>query len=179
MGTIHRRNDGATTLKEMQEFASFPAATQRYVRRSLDVGLCRADAIELWSRDVLEAAAINAQTAVYDLLDDIRPIIPDGPDLGDLMPFYGPLIAISGFDLGQGRLSGFTSYRFLYERLLGASVRPWLPGAFAAAAMLPTLEPNRRKLYLETLPEAAAVAPGWSIREPVFYPEWVEKSEPV
>src|SRR3546814_9902052 len=94
MGSIHRRNDGAATLKEMQEFAGFPAATQRYVRRSLDIGLHRADAIQLWSRDMVEAAAIRAQAAVYDLLDEIRPIIPDGPDLGDLMPFYGPLIAL-------------------------------------------------------------------------------------
>src|SRR3546814_12552673 len=83
MGSIHRRNDGAATLKEMQEFAGFPAATQRYVRRSLDIGLHRADAIQLWSRDMVEAAAIRAQAAVYDLLDEIRPIIPDGPDLGD------------------------------------------------------------------------------------------------
>ncbi len=178
MGTIHRRNDGSTTLKEMQEFASFPAATQRYIRRSLDVGLHRTDAIQLWSRDVVEATAIRAQAAVYDMLDDIRPIIPDGPDLGDLAQFYGPLIAITGFDLGQARIPTFSSYRFLYERLLGARVRPWLPGAFAAAAMLPLLEPNRRKELLETIPEAVAVAPGWSIREPVFYPEWVEKCEP-
>lgn len=177
MGSIRRHNDGATTLKEMQEFASFPAATQRYIRRSLDVGLHRTDAIQLWSRDVIEATAIRAQSAVYDILDDIRPIIPDGPDLDELMPFYGPLITVSGFDLGQGRLPTFSSYRFLYERLLGACVRPWLPGAFAAAAMLPSLEPNRRKQLLETIPEAVAVAPGWSIREPSFFPEWVEKCE--
>lgn len=178
MGTIRRRNDGATTLKEMQEFASFPAATQRYIRRSLDIGLHRADAIGLWSRDMVEASAIRAQAVVYEILDDIRPIIPDGPDLCDLTHFYGPLIAVSGFDLGQGRLCGFSSYRFLYERLIGARVRPWLPGAFSAAAMLPSLEPNRRKLLLETIPEAVATAPGWSIREPVFFPEWVEKCEP-
>src|SRR3546814_1067073 len=66
MGSIHRRNDGAATLKEMQGFAGFPAATQRYVRRSLDIGLHRADAIQLWSRDMVEAAAIRAQAAVYD-----------------------------------------------------------------------------------------------------------------
>src|SRR3546814_6427200 len=82
---------------------------------SLDIGLHRADASQLWSRDMVEAAAIRAQAAVYDLLDEIRPIIPDGPDLGDLMPFYGPLIALSGFELGQGRLPSFSSYRFLYE----------------------------------------------------------------
>ena len=38
---------GAMTLAEMKEFASFGSATQRYIRRSLDVGLDRADAVEL------------------------------------------------------------------------------------------------------------------------------------
>src|SRR3546814_12252042 len=94
------------------------------------------------------------------------------------MPFSGPLLAVSVFYLGQSRLPSFSSYRFRYERLLGARVRPWLPGAFAAAAMLPSLEPNRRKLLLETIPEAVATAPGWSIREPAFYTEWVEQCEP-
>ena len=42
---------GAMTLAEMKEFASFSSATQRYIRRSLDVGLERSDAIETWSRD--------------------------------------------------------------------------------------------------------------------------------
>src|SRR3546814_19270839 len=89
----------------MQEFAGFPAATQRYVRRSLDIGLHRADAIQLWSRDMVEADAIRAQAAVYDLLDEIRPIIPDGPDLGALMPLLGTLITPSRFYLGQNRTS--------------------------------------------------------------------------
>lgn len=178
MASFRGRKDGATTLKEMQEFAGFAAATQRYIRRSLDVGLHRADAIQIWSRDIVEASAIRAQAAMYDMLDCVRPNIPDGPDFADLTHFYGPLIAVSGFDLGQGRLPSFSSYRFLYERLLGARVRPWLPGAFASASMLPSHDPMRRKQLLETIPEAAAVAPGWSIREPVFYPEWVEKCEP-
>ena len=43
-------------LSEMKEFASFPAATQRYIRRSLDVGLDRQDAMLRWPRDVVEAA---------------------------------------------------------------------------------------------------------------------------
>ena len=34
-----KRAEGAMTLAEMKEFASFPAATQRYIRRSLEIGL--------------------------------------------------------------------------------------------------------------------------------------------
>ncbi len=61
MGARMKQAEGAMTLAEMKEFAGFPAATQRYVRRSLDVGLEREDAMARWSRDVVEAASIRAQ----------------------------------------------------------------------------------------------------------------------
>ena len=88
-----------------------------------------------------------------------------------------PLITMTAFDLGQDRLNGFGAYRFLYERLLGSAARPWLPAAFCAAAALPHLHPERRRILLKSISEAAATAPGWSNREPSFFPEWVEKIE--
>lgn len=175
MGTQSRPADGAMTLAEMKEFASFPAATQRYIRRSLDVGLERQDALGRWSRDVVEAASIRAQTRIYGRLDGLRAIVPDDSGLDAIEPFMAPLVTMSAFDLGQDRLCSFGAYRFLYERLLGASVRPWLPGAFCAAAALPHLHPDRRRALLQSISEAAATAAGWSAREPSFYPEWVEK----
>ena len=42
---------GAMLISEMKEFASFPKATQRYIRRSLDVAYGRRDPIECWARD--------------------------------------------------------------------------------------------------------------------------------
>jgi hypothetical protein len=87
------------------------------------------------------------------------------------------LVTVSAFDLGQGRIEGFASYRFLYERLIAADARPWLPAAFCAAASMPHLQPERRKKLLQSISEAAATAPGWSKRAPSFYPEWVEKVE--
>ena len=86
-----------------------------------------------------------------------------------------PLVTMSAFDLGQSRLPTFGAYRFLYERLIGAGARPWLPGAFCAAAALPHLHPDQRRTLLQSLSEAAATAPGWSNRAPTFYPEWVDK----
>ena len=61
MGTTARPADGAATLSEMKEFAGFASSTQRYIRRSLDVGLQRADALDIWSRDLIETASIKAQ----------------------------------------------------------------------------------------------------------------------
>lgn len=175
MGTKARPADGALSLEEMKEFASFPAGTQRYIRRALDIGLERHDAIRIWSRDVIEAASINAQTRIYERLEEIRALVPDDSGLDAMEPFMGPLITVTAFDLGQDRLSSFGAYRFLYERLIGPAVRPWLPAAFCAAAALPHLHPEKRRALLQTISEAAATAAGWSNREPVFYPEWVEK----
>jgi hypothetical protein len=165
---------GAMTLAEMKEFASFPAATQRYVRRSLDIGLDRDDAMQLWSRDVVEAASIRAQARVYGRLPDLRAMVPDDSGLEAVEPFLAPLITITAFDLGQGRLTTFSAYRFLYERLLGADVRPWLPAAFCSAAALPHLHPHLRRKLLQSISEAAATASGWSNRAPAFFPKWVE-----
>nr|WP_085810749.1 hypothetical protein [Sphingomonas sp. TZW2008] len=169
--------DGVMTLAEMKEFAGFAAATQRYIRRSLDIGLDREDAMARWSRDVVEAASIRAQARHYQRLPDIRATVPDDSGLDAIEPFLAPLVTVSAFDLGQGRITTFSAYRFLYERLIGASVRPWLPGAFCAAAALPHLHPELRRKLLQSISEAAATASGWSSRQPAFYPYWVEKVE--
>ena len=101
--------------------------------------------------------------------------MPDDSDFDSIEPFMSPLVAIAAFDLSQGRLTGFSSFRFLYERLVGAEVRPWLPSAFCAAAALPHLHPELRRKLLQSISEAAATASGWSNRQPSFYPAWVEK----
>ncbi|OYY89670.1 MAG: hypothetical protein B7Y45_11115 [Sphingomonas sp. 28-66-16] len=175
MGARMKPAAGAMTLAEMKEFAGFAAATQRYVRRSLDVGLDRDDALQRWSRDVVEAASIRAQSRLYDRLPDIRAMVPDDSGLDAVDQFLGPLVAVTAFDLGQGRLTSFSAYRFLYERLIGAPIRPWLPAAFCAAAALPHLHPELRRTLLQSISEAAATASGWSTREPSFFPYWVEK----
>jgi hypothetical protein len=171
----YQRSPGDMAIAEMREFASFPSRTQRYIRRSLDVGLSRDDAIALWSRDVIEEAGIRVQERVYARLGDVRSAIPDDSGIDTVGPFMGSLVSLSAFDLGQDRLPGFSAYRFLYERLLGASSRPWLPGAFCAAAALPHIHPDKRRMLLQSIGESAATAPGWSSREPAFYPAWVEK----
>lgn len=169
--------EGAMTLAEMKEFAGFGKGTQRYIRRSLDVGLDREDALSRWSRDVVEAASIRAQARIYARLPEVRARVPEDAGLDAVEPLMAPLVALTAFDLGQGRLIGFGSYRFLYERLIGAEIRPWLPAAFCAAAALPHLHPDLRRKLLQSISEAAATASGWSNRQPAFYPHWVEKVE--
>ena len=105
---------GAMLITEMKEFASFSKATQRYIRRSLDVAYGRRDPIECWARDEGEGASIRAQARLYKQLDHLRLQVPDDSGLDMIEPFIGMLITISAFDLGQDRLQNFAAYRFLY-----------------------------------------------------------------
>ena len=163
------------TIAELREFASFAPAEQRYIKRSLDVGLGRQDAFKLWARDGEESSSIRSQYVVYQELKTLRGELPSETSFEALEGFLGKLVRVTAFDLAQERLECFSSYRFLYERLLGPEIRPWLPSAFCAAAALPQIRPDRRKGLLQSLSEAAATAPGWSTRAPCFFPEWVEK----
>ena len=161
-------------IAEMREFAAFTAAEQRYIRRSLDIGLGRQDAFRLWARDASETAGIRRQYVIYNDLKALRSSIPDPTASEPAEAFIGKLTRIAAFDLAQGRIECFSAFRFLYERLLGPEARPWLPAAFCGAAALPQIEPQNRKILLQSLSEAAATAPGWSVRRPTFFPEYID-----
>ena len=159
------------TIAELREFASFTEDEQLFIERSLDVGLGRGDAFKQWSGD---ADAIRSQYLAYRELRSLREAIPCETTLGGVQDFMGALTRITAQDLVQEQITSFSAYRFLYERLLGARSRPWLPSAFCGAAALPQMRPFRRKTLLQSLSEAAATAPAWSEREPCFFPEKVE-----
>lgn len=145
------------TIAELREFASFGAAEQRFIEQALAVAA--------------DPAESSPQADAYRELRRLRAHVPDPASLAGTDGFLGTLVRITAADLAQDQLAGFSAYRFLYERLLGAAARPWLPAAFCGAAALPQIRPARRKLLLQSLSEAAATAPAWSAREPSFFPE--------
>ena len=64
------------TINELREFAGFSACEQRYIKRSLDIGLGRQDAFKLWARDAAETASIRSQYVVYQELKALRGELP-------------------------------------------------------------------------------------------------------
>ena len=102
--------------------------------RSLDIGLGRQDAFKLWARSADESAAIRSQYVAYQELKLLRCSSPSETAFEALEGFIGKLMRVAAFDLAQERIECFSAFRFLYERLLGAEARPWLPSAFCAAA---------------------------------------------
>jgi hypothetical protein len=169
-----RTGTASLTIAELREFASFSEKEQLFIERSLDIALGRGDAFKDWGAEPGDCSAIRAQYLAYRELKRLRDMIPCESAAHGIEAFMGPLMRVTAQDLALERIDTFSAYRFLYERLLGARARPWLPSAFCAAAALPQIPPARRKMLLQSLSEAAATAPAWSDREPCFYPERVE-----
>lgn len=170
----HESKTFSLTIAEMREFAGFADYEQEFIERSLDIALGRSDAFKTWSVSAEDKSAIRGQYLAYRELRHLRALIPSGDGFDGIEGLIGTLVRISAQDLALERLDSFSAYRFLYERLLGAAVRPFLPAAFCAAAALPQIRPERRRQLLQSLSEAAATAPAWSRREPVFLPERIE-----
>ena len=166
------------TIAELREFAGFTADEQLFIERALDIALGRGDAFRDWACGDGGTASIRAQYLAYRELRALKRELPAicGLD-ADMAGFIGRLVRISAQDLARDGITSFCAYRFLYERLLGARARPYLPAAFCGAAALPQVRPERRKMLLQSLSEAAATAPAWSRREPGFYPERIEADE--
>lgn len=168
-------NAGTAILEELKEYANLDSASQRYICRSLDVGFNRSDAVAQWSRSAEEAIAIVRQRESYTYLAHIRAAPPVGLEASRLPNFFSVLVAVSAFDLMEGRLDGFLAYRFLYERLCGSWIRPWLVPSFLAASALPAMRLPLRLRFLQTLSQAEALATHWPEDEPQFFPKWIDQ----
>src|SRR3546814_9643170 len=73
-----------------------------------------------WSSDVCSSDLNQART--YRWRDHVVRLLAEERYL----EMAAPLTEISIFDLSQRQIRSFPAYRFLYERLIGGAVRPWL-----------------------------------------------------
>jgi hypothetical protein len=166
---------GDRMLREMEEFGQLPVAAQRYIRRSLQVRFQHPASLGELARSPAEADSIARQISLYDRIDAVIAAIPVDDDIASVTRFTSLIAPLIAFDIGEQKLESFAALGFLYERLLGAAARPWLPAVFMLVVSLPDLDPNRRLTLLASV-TADAVMPHWSNREPQFFPEWIEDS---
>lgn len=160
-------------IAEMREFAGLTAEEQHYIARSLDLGLERCDMSALGSEDGDHGWCLRSQATAYGELGPLRSALTDAFSIEALDEYFGVLVRISAQDLARGFLGSFAAYRFLYERLLGPALRPLLPASFCAAATLPHLEPDLRRLLLESVNEDVATATRWPQCAPSFVPSYI------
>src|SRR5436853_981505 len=91
-------------IAELKEFATFTAAEQRYIRRSLEIADLGIAAADRWCRDAAEAGSMTAQAGLYrTLVQPIRRAIPDGLESDSAAELMSPLISLASFDLAQGK----------------------------------------------------------------------------
>jgi hypothetical protein len=166
---------GEMMFAEMQEFASFGIEAQHYICRSLDVARSPNISPADWAGSEREAHDIFAQKQAYRLLPEIRASLPEADGFMDAEAFLLPLIAISTFDVTCGPITSFAEYRFLYERLFGPAVRPWLASAFLAAAASPHFPAEIRQALIDSV--RSGLTDRWSTAQPAYQPRWLGDGE--
>jgi hypothetical protein len=170
-----RLGAGEMMFAEMQEFASFGIEAQHYICRSLDVARSPNISPADWAGSEREAHDIFAQKQAYRLLPEIRASLPEADGFMDAEAFLLPLIAISTFDVTCGPITSFAEYRFLYERLFGPAVRPWLASAFLAAAASPHFPAEIRQALIDSV--RSGLTDRWSTAQPAYQPRWLGDGE--
>ena len=163
------RGPGTDLTREMAEYATFASGTQSYVTMVLDCVLERGAWRDRWLPRMKTPGLADRMFANIAVQRELRRRLQIFWTTGEGDAEFMPLVMTSSFDLGMAALDGFLSYRFLYERLFGAAVRPLLPSAFGAAVLMPHHPIERRMTYLATLSEEAIVACNTPI-EPAFFP---------
>jgi hypothetical protein len=162
-------------LVELKEFMSFSPCAQRYIRRSLDVASNNPDTFSRWVRGQSEHDSIEQQFKFYSVLEEIKKRLYTGDankiTTSDIL--IGKLAIIAIFDIKQMSLNGFSEFRFLYERLLGARIRPHLPSIFTVAAYQPIFTPDERLYLSDGITDEMIATASWSKTEPVLFPEWI------
>lgn len=154
----------------MEQYARLPLASRRYIVRALDFGLKRGDYMARWAGSFFDMPTNLARADVYSGISIVRPTISVGAGLPESVDVL--LRRCTGFDLQFEEMSDFTAYNFLYERLFGAGIRPYLAAAYSAAASSPTLTADARRKALSGITMFEQTEENFGGDEPQFYPEW-------
>lgn len=172
-------------IREAEEFSLLQPCEQRFIRCSLEIAhqkLSRETIFAHWGRKSDTACTlITVQINYYgDYLLKIHNSIPLDPGKrppDESRDFFGSLVKVSTCDLLLGSIKSYLAYRFLYERILSPRIRPWLPGAFMAAAVDPRMKADCRARLLQSVQKADVSISAYSVQEPIFYPEYIDKAD--
>jgi hypothetical protein len=130
----------------MAQFASFPEATRHYISEALVMGLTKPGEKPWVANTLWESAAKLARMDVYHSIPVVRErIAAKGYQLETWSDEFGLLHRYAQFDLQHEEMSDFPAFVFLYERLLGPAIRPWLLSIYLAAAGSPLLTEKGRE----------------------------------
>lgn len=164
--------DGSGIIDEMRLFAAFSTDTRRYIVRALDFGLPRGEPMKRWAGSFFDIGPLLARADLYAAIPDVRRLLTGGLALERSAPAFIVIQRCADFDLSWNEMADFASFGFLYERLFGPGVRPWLTSVFTAAATSPNIVQEAGSAMLRTV--TMFDGPEWNSGEPAprFMPEW-------
>jgi len=160
-------------IDEMALFSTFPTPTRRYIVRALDFGLPRGKPLERWVGSFFDIATQAARADLYHSIPIVRRRLEaiNGP-LENWMDEYRSIQRCADFDLRFPEIASMVPFGFLYERLYGPKVRPWLPAIFMAAAASPAMTEEGRLAALQSVTMFDIAAPSEQGTPCALFPEW-------
>lgn len=136
-------------VDEMAQFASFPEATRRYICEALEIGFTGVSNKPVVGDRLSAIASRLARMDVYHSMPFVRECISNkNYNLETWSKEFGLLHRYAQFDVQYAEMSDFKAFVFLYERLLGSAIRPWLLSIYLAAAASPRITEEAREQLL-------------------------------
>jgi hypothetical protein len=171
-------------MEEQQaEYASFTVLERLHILRALHIAEADRAALPQFSIPIAAARHPDVQRMwanfetlrVGDLMtvyrpegaDWIRSAIPHDGEASACATLLEKLIFVTIKELNVGILERFGPYRFLYERIIGPEIHPYLPPAFLAAVSLPRWPLDWRVLAAQSVEQWDDCSPPLP---PVFFP---------
>jgi hypothetical protein len=154
---------------ERAEFAGFGPATQGCIVRALDFGLPRGNPLADWCGDGWDLPLLMARMEIYLVIPELREQLLDSGIPDERFGRWPLIRRCARFDLAQAEMADLAAFRFLYERLFGPPLRPWITNLFVHAITEPGFTPEDRQSALATV-TPFDLAP-WEDDEPcTFFP---------
>jgi hypothetical protein len=161
-------------VDEMAQFAAFPQPTRDYICRALALGREELNQGGVLTGSAWDIACELARRDMYFSLPMVRESLArKGFQLETWTTEFGLLHRYAQFDLQFSEMRDFGAFTFLYERLIGPAVRPWLLSIYLAAAASPKLVEEARE---EAIARVTSYDVGNCIVDtpiPIYFPDVV------
>ncbi len=176
------QNTTDSVVAEMQEFAGLEPYEQRFIKQSLYMASVARhpeaasieDVVGVWARGEDEEYLIRRQWDTYCQLPKVDRLTPSIFGYQYPPEAVAIILTMISVDLKAERISCFAAYHFLYERLLGPHIRPWLLCMFLWQATQPHLTAQHRESLFDSTPLMEVTATQWDNTASRFFPFWVE-----
>lgn len=171
----NRQRGGIEARDERELYESLPMADRKWICFMLDIGGITPGETEEWRAVVsnwsreYDFSTVSSAIGVIQKARSLWLIQEPDPAYNFDTWRYPPLVLAGVFSLQFGRCSTEASFRFLFERLFGGSIRPLIPSVFAASA----LHPASQAVKIEEIDFALFERDsGWGTHDCVFRPVW-------